>query len=235
MAAGESTQETMIARSYGHKPHAIVPLGVDLDDFYPHSQARQRVMQGLGWETESSIPVIGFLGRLVPEKGLGLLTRALDDVSTPWRALFVGNGPMESHLLKWSRRHPDRVRVLTNVKHAEVPSHLNAMDLLCAPSQTTPRWREQFGRVVIEAFACGVPVIGSDSGEIPYVVDDAGVIVPETDDDGWTQAIEELLGNPTRRRELSARGLERVHRLYTWKVAAQKHLEFFDQITDSKH
>ena len=58
------------------------------------------------------------------------------------------------------------------------------MDLLCAPSRTTPRWREQFGRMLIEAMACGVPVIASPSGEIPYVVGDAGVLVPEGDPDG---------------------------------------------------
>ena len=53
------------------------------------------------------------------------------------------------------------------------------MDLLCAPSQTTPRWREQFGRMLIEAMACGVPVIASRSGEIPHVVGDAGLLVDE--------------------------------------------------------
>ena len=51
------------------------------------------------------------------------------------------------------------------------------MDVMCAPSQTTPKWREQFGRMLIEAFASGVPVVGSDSGEIPFVIDEAGVLV----------------------------------------------------------
>ena len=63
---------------------------------------------------------------------------------------------------------------MTGVAHDDVPEYLNAMDLLCAPSQTTARWREQFGRMLIEAMACGVPVVASRSGEIPYVVGDAG-------------------------------------------------------------
>ncbi len=77
--------------------------------------------------------------------------------------------------------HPGRVRVLTGVAHDDVPEHLNAMDLLCAPSQTTTRWREQFGRMLIEAMACGVPVVASRSGEIPHVVGDAGLVVDEAD------------------------------------------------------
>jgi glycosyltransferase involved in cell wall biosynthesis len=63
---------------------------------------------------------------------------------------------------------------IVKVAHDEVPAYLNAMDLLCAPSLTTPSWREQLGRMVVEALACGVPVISSDSGELPFVVADAG-------------------------------------------------------------
>ena len=73
------------------------------------------------------------------------------------------------------------------------------MDILVAPSQTVSNWREQFGRMLIEAFACGVPVIGSDSGEIPYVIQDAGVVVGEKDELGWIAAIAELLSIPASR------------------------------------
>src|SRR5207248_3079132 len=109
---------------------------------------------------------------------------------------------------QWARRHGKRVRVVTGVRHADVPRYLNAMDILCAPSQTTPHWREQFGRMLVEAFACGVPVIGSDSGEIPYVIDKSGLIVAETDEPAWRKALTELVESPTRRRELVARGLD---------------------------
>ena len=68
------------------------------------------------------------------------------------------------------------------------------MDLLVAPSQTTPWWKEQFGRMLIEAMACGVPVIGSDSGEIPYVIGDAGMVVSDVDVAGWARAIATLVG-----------------------------------------
>ena len=95
------------------------------------------------------------------EKGIGWLTGVLDQVAHPWRALFVGSGPLESELRAWAARRPGRVAIETTVRHDEVPQWLNAMDMLCAPSLTSGRWREQFGRMLIEAFACGVPVVAS--------------------------------------------------------------------------
>jgi glycosyltransferase involved in cell wall biosynthesis len=84
--------------------------------------------------------------------------------------------------------------------------------------------------MLIEAFACGVPVLASDSGEIPNVVADAGVIVGERDEVGWVRALAELLESPARRAELAARGRDRAHSLYSWPVVARRHLEFFDEL-----
>ncbi len=68
---------------------------------------------------------------------------------------------------------------------------MNAIDVFVLPSRTTPRWKEQFGRVIIEAQACGTPVIGSDSGAIPEVVGKGGWIVPERDPPGLANALRE--------------------------------------------
>jgi glycosyltransferase involved in cell wall biosynthesis len=155
--------------------------------------------------------------------------RALDAITRPWRVLCVGGGPMESELRSWATRHADRVRVVTGVPHDKVPAYLNAMDLLAAPSQTTPRWREQFGRMLVEAFACGVPVVGSDSGEIPHVIADAGRILPEQDEAAWSRGLAELLDNFARRTELAERGRERAQQ-FAWPVIARKHLEFFESV-----
>jgi phosphatidylinositol alpha-1,6-mannosyltransferase len=108
------------------------------------------------------------------------------------------------------------------------------MDMLCAPSQTTPIWKEQFGRMVVEAFASGLAIVGSDSGEIPYVVRDSGIIVGERDEQGWANAITELLESPDRRRELTARGLDRAHDEFAWPVVARRYLEFFESILSSR-
>jgi glycosyltransferase involved in cell wall biosynthesis len=70
---------------------------------------------------------------------------------------------------------------------------------LAAPSQTAAHQREPSGRMPVDAFACGVPVVGSDSGEIPHVIDDAGSVVPEADEDAWAAILAALLESPGRR------------------------------------
>ena len=144
--------------------------------------------------------------------------------------MFIGSGPLDRELQTWARRYGGRVRVQAAVSHDDVPAYLNAMDVLCAPSQTTARWREQFGRMLIEAFSCGVPVIASTSGEIPHVVADAGVILEEDDRDGWVRAIKELLANPARRSDLSRRGRARAVSTFAWPVVARQHLDFFNEL-----
>jgi glycosyltransferase involved in cell wall biosynthesis len=229
LASGETVAQTQIERCWSRKPYRVMPLGVDVELFHPDTQSGRATRARLGWSDEGP-PVVGFLGRFIEGKGLGLLTRVLDETSSPWRALLVGGGPGESTLRQWASRHGERVRIVGGVPHDRVPEHLNAMDLLLAPSQTTARWREQFGRMLIEAFACGVPVLASDSGEIPYVVADAGAIVGERDEPGWRRALAELLEGPARRAELAARGRDRAQSLYSWPMVARRHLQFFDEL-----
>lgn len=229
LASGETVAQTQLGRCWSHRPHRVIPLGVDVELFRPDAESGRATRARLGWNDEGP-PVVGYLGRFVEVKGLQLLMRLLDETTPPWRALFVGGGPSEAALRTWASRHGDRVRIVGGIPHDRVPEHLNAMDVLIAPSQTTARWREQFGRMLIEAFACGVPVIASDSGEIPYVVGDAGVIVGERDEAGWLRALADLLESPARRAELAARGRDRVHTLYSWPVIARRHLEFFAEL-----
>jgi glycosyltransferase involved in cell wall biosynthesis len=229
ICCGHTVAEALRPRRGYALPMRLIPYGVDLQHFCPSPEARATIRRVLNWQ-EQGAPVVGYLGRFVPEKGLDLLMRVLDQLQTPWRALFIGTGVMEAALQNWANRHPEKVRICTNVKHHEVPQYLNAMDLLCAPSQTTPHWREQFGRMLIEAFACGVPVIGSDSGEIPYVIQDAGIVVGEKDEAGWFKSISDLLESDDRRQTLAAQGLDRAHSTYAWSIIARQHLDFFSEL-----
>jgi glycosyltransferase involved in cell wall biosynthesis len=208
----------------------VIPPGVDVVRFRPDDAARRRLLDRLGWADGDR--VVGFLGRFVPEKGIATLLEALRTVRPPWRALFVGGGPMEDSLRRFAAEHPGRVHVQTGVGHDEVPIWLNAMTILCAPSRTTPGWREQFGRMLIEAMACGVPVVASDSGEMPSVVGDAGAIVAEQDVPAWTAAIDRLLGDDVMRRGYAARGIERAHCRFAWPVVAGAHLAFFESLLE---
>jgi phosphatidyl-myo-inositol dimannoside synthase len=228
ICSGRTVEENLRERSGYDRPYLVSPLGVDLNVFSPNADRRLRALEQLGWDAAGA-PVVGFVGRFVPAKGLHLLMQALDAVVGPWRALFLGAGKMQQEMQTWAAKHGDRVRIL-RAPHDEVPSYVSAMDILCAPSQTTSAWREQFGRMVVEAFACAVPVIGSDSGEIATVLGDAGVVVGERDVASWTRAIQDLLGDPEKRRTLGLRGLEQAKKRYAWSVIAQQYLSFFERL-----
>jgi glycosyltransferase involved in cell wall biosynthesis len=230
LACGQTTVNTQLRRGYGTKPHRVMPLGVDMDVFRPDRSAGEAVRRQLGWAAMGP-PVVGFLGRFVAEKGVKFLTRVLDEVKVPWRALFVGGGPLEIEVRHWAEQYGDRVRVATRVPHALVPAYLNAMDVLAAPSQTIPRWAEQLGRMLIEAFAAGVAVVGSDSGEIPYVIAEAGRVAAESSVADWAAVIGQLLDSPAARAELAALGRGRAEAEFAWPTIAHRHLDFFDELT----
>jgi glycosyltransferase involved in cell wall biosynthesis len=235
IAFGRTVEETLADRpGYRDRPHAVIPPGVDVARFRPDAEARHCVRERLGWDDDGP-PVVGYLGRFLQAKGLRVLMAALERTSGPWRALFVGGGEMEDELRSWGSSRGDAVRVATGVPHDDVPDHLGAMDLLVAPSLTTPRWREQFGRMLTEAMACGVAVVGSDSGEIPHVLGDAGAVVPEGDSDALAAAIGRWLADPRARAAAARRGLERARGEFALSTVARRHLQFFDRLLDRKH
>jgi glycosyltransferase involved in cell wall biosynthesis len=231
IAFGRSVADTLADRpGYEGKPHRTIPPGVDVARFRPDADAGRDVRRSLGWPDDAL--VVGYLGRFVAEKGIADLCAALTQCGAPWRALFVGGGPLASDIDRLSASYPGRVKVATDVTHDEVPRWLNAMTVLCAPSRTTARWREQFGRMLIEAMACGIPALASDSGEMPTVVANAGRILPEAAPSVWARELEAILEDAEARRRMAAEGRDRATAEFAWPVVARLHLDFFDALMD---
>lgn len=200
----------------------IVPYFVSTDRFKSFTvdeKKQSRFRFGL-----QDIKTIGFMGRLTEEKGCRLFLKSLESLplSSPWQALILGDGPLKSEIQNWIHQKGLHDRVfLKLMKHEEIPQILPVMDLMMCPSQTTSFWREQFGRMIIEAFACGVPVIASDSGEIPFVVGDAGVIVPEKSETLWQEALKDTLWDENRLQKMRAKGFERAATFSVQTIARQ--------------
>jgi glycosyltransferase involved in cell wall biosynthesis len=116
------------------------------------------------------------------------------------------------------------VVVAEGVQHAEVPGYLITVDVLVLPSITTKRWREQFGRALIEAMACEIPVVGTDSGEIPNLIRETGggLVVPEGQPSDLADAILRLIGNPSLSRSLAQRGHAAVLRRYSLEAVSDR-------------
>jgi glycosyltransferase involved in cell wall biosynthesis len=164
---------------------------------------------------------IGFAGRLAPEKGLADLVDAVRLLDQPVKLLLVGDGPMRKELERADLAKGE-IEVWTGLPHERMPEAYARMDVLVLPSRTTPRWAEQFGRVLVEALSCGVPVVGSDSGEIPWVIrtTGGGRVVPEGDPAALAKALADLRDDPAQRRLLATQGSAAARRLFSLGVAA---------------
>lgn len=155
---------------------------------------------------------VGYVGRLVEEKGLRLLLEAMARLPGDWRLILLGGGPLLDDLRRLAARLgiAERVRFDGLVASVAMPAQYHAFDALALPSLTRPNWKEQFGRVLVEAMSSGVPVIGSDSGAIPGVIGEAGLVVPEGDTTALAAALARLQADPDLRARLSAAGRQRV-------------------------
>ncbi|HEY8202567.1 MAG TPA: glycosyltransferase [Actinomycetota bacterium] len=164
---------------------------------------------------------VGFAGRLVPEKGIWDLVEAVRSLDAPVRLLFAGDGPLRDDLRALSLPNAE-VAVRTGLDHGGVAEAYGGMDVLALPSRTTPTWAEQFGRVLVEALWCGVPVVGSDSGEIPWVIGATrgGLVVPEGDIRALAEALATLRGDAALRSRLARTGRESVVRLFSTGAVA---------------
>lgn len=185
-----------LARTHGlppERPAVVAPSVVpDPDPFL--RTARERPDDGR--------VRIGFLGRLVPEKGLGWLIDAFATLDGEHVELHIyGDGPMRSR----ARNTGDaRVHFQGPLSYERVPDVMASLDIVVVPSVSLPDWREQYGRVAVEAMLSGTPVIVSDSGALPEVVGPAGIIVREHDTAGLTRAMRELAASASLRRSLGS-------------------------------
>jgi glycosyltransferase involved in cell wall biosynthesis len=207
----------------------ISPPGVDPHVFRPMPEARPAVRAALGIPPDA--PVLGFLGRLTPEKGVQDIVAALPALPPATRLLVVGGGARGPLAVQAAALGVGGRLVFAGaIDRLEAPRYLSAMDVLLVPSRTTPRWKEQFGRVIIEAALCGLPVIGSDSGAIPEVVGEAGVIVREGDVAGLAAAARLLLAQPALAAELARRARARALERFTWERVAAGRYRLYQEV-----
>lgn len=173
---------------------------------------------------------LGYVGRLSEEKGVDLIVEALGRLPRRrFRAVIVGDGPARESL----ERHAgelgvtDRIDWKGYVPHGDQSQKYAGMDLVVVPSRTTPGWKEQFGRVVLEALSSGKPVLTSDSGELPNLVSmtGGGSTFPEDDLAALVSRIEEIEAEPESLSLWASRGGEAVERLFESRVLARRFCE----------
>lgn len=207
----------------------VVSNAVDTELFEPLTpQKMKQTRQQLGWEGF----VAGYVGRLVPEKGLMEMIEALPLLPPEITVVFIGEG---AHGAELQARAAElgvagRAKFLGARPMIELPPLMAALDVLVLPSRTTASWKEQFGRVLIEAGACGVPVVGSDSGAIPEVVGQAGLIFPEGNVSALADALLKLHSDPKLAKRMGETGLRRAREQFSWPQVAQQMTQIYREL-----
>jgi glycosyltransferase involved in cell wall biosynthesis len=165
---------------------------------------------------------LGYVGRLVVEKGLDDVIAAMARAKADVELTIIGEGRHEAALRAHAQAAgvADRVSFRPWTVPVEVAAFLRGLHALVLPTRTSRRVKEQFGRVIIEAQACGTPIIGSTSGSIPDVVGDGGWIVPQSDPAALANLLEHLAVSPNEVRERGRAGLANVAARFTFPAVA---------------
>lgn len=214
IAGNQEGAQVLRAKGYAG-PLAVIPqFGVDPQIFRPRPELKEGPF------------TIGYVGRLVEEKGVHILLEAVAELEREWRLRILGGGPLRPHFetLAQNLRMGDKVTFHPPLPSGDIPVFLNRLDALVLPSLTRQNWKEQFGRVLVEAMACGIPVVGSASGEIPNTIAGAGLIFEEGEVNELRGALRRLMEDGSLRQRLSELGRERVLAHYTQeRIAEQTH------------
>jgi glycosyltransferase involved in cell wall biosynthesis len=213
-------------------------LGVDYDRFAKPAPAKviDKIKNKLNIKAEDF--VYGYIGRLTPEKGIEDMIYAFEGWNKPNnRVLIIGNGSedytnnLKTLIDKLNLNHV--ISIQPAIPFDDIPAYFQLLDISILLSHTTPIWKEQFGRVLVESMATGTPVIGSDSGAIPLVVGDTGYIVPEKDILAIREALNDAYTNKSKYIKLSKLAQARAKKEFSYKAIAKKTYDFIQKIKKS--
>jgi len=223
-------EASRLLAQWGYRKYIqVLPaIGVDTRVFAPNPTRKDK----------PAAFVIGYVGRLVQEKGIDILVHAAtqihqpSDTGLPIQLSIIGEGPQRPALEAQASRSGHHVQFLGSLPPTQLAQHMGQLDAVVLPSRAKrwknqTVWKEQFGRILTEAMACKVPVIGSDSGAIPEVIGDAGLIFPEGSAAGLADCLRQLIESPALRLELADRGYRRVLQLYTQERIAEQTAAFY--------
>jgi len=212
-------------QKYTQKDIQVIPFGVDLGVFRPK-------------EVESLFDkgdiVIGTIKALEKTYGVEYLIRAFKIIvekypSLPLKLLIVGGGSLEGYLRKLTKELGIESRTIFTgrIPFDEVPKYHNMITIFVALSES-----ESFGVAVVEAMACGKPVVVSNVGGLPEIVENnvTGFVVPPRDVKEAAKAIEKLVLDDKLRTQMGKAGMRRVKKLYDWNENVKQMIELYEKV-----
>ena len=232
--SGSRSAEEVLRRKGFEGSSVVFPSGIDPNVYFARPELEE--LKGK-LRSEQNEVLIGYVGRIVEQKGLKTLLYALSQIQDlPWRLIVVGSGSYQTEFdaIAQNLQLTHRITCLGYIPPAEAPLYLSAFDALVLPSETRKNWKEQFGRVIIEAMACGTPVVGSDSGEIPYLIQatGGGLTFPEGQPKALAEQLQQLILSPLLRLQLVERGRQVVLQNYTHASLAQHFAQTIEKVVN---
>jgi glycosyltransferase involved in cell wall biosynthesis len=170
---------------------------------------------------------IGFVGRLVPERGAEMLFRSCGQLFGSWTLTIAGTGPEQESLEEIAQRLglASRIRWMGGLPRAELDPLWATLDVLVVPSQDTATWTERHSPVLLDAMMREVAPVVTPVGALPETVGDAGVVVENVE--ALHLALQEMVAEPERCRVLGARARQRMLDLYVDTSVARRTLDFW--------
>lgn len=226
LAGNQDGAEVMQQWNFAGELEIMPQMGVDTDLFSPSKRTQQEKF------------TIGFLGRLAPEKGLDILFTAVSQLKQQgldFQVALCGSGESEADLRQQAATQliADDVIWRGAVRHEVAPIELGKFDVLVLPSRSVATWKEQFGHVIIEAMAMGIPVIGSSCGEIPHVIADENLVFPEGNPVALAEILNRIICDRNWRSQMGNYGIERVNNFYSHQRIAQRLLTQWQKLVPS--
>jgi len=221
LCANQEAAKILSRKGYARPTEVIPQQGVDTRVFKPVD----------GMEIPRRFTIL-FAGRFVREKGLDTLFDAVNRIDEPVHLRLVGSGPEQEGLANRIRalRAPHTAEIAAPRDQADMVAIYAGAHVLVLPSRSTKVWKEQFGRVLVEAMACALPVIGSDSGAIPEVIGPDGLIFKEGDPEDLARCLTKLIDSPVLRENLANRGYFRATTVYSQERIASRTASFYRRV-----
>jgi glycosyltransferase involved in cell wall biosynthesis len=230
VVCGNADGQRLLTEAKGYTGASLVlpQVGLDPDEYM--SSLPPNLPELLAKRDDA--PLIGFIGRMVPEKGVLLLLEALSRLQgLKWKLLLVGSGTLGKAIHDhWQSRFGDRLITMDAIPHKAVSQYLRCLNVFVLPSYGINTWKEQFGLTLAQAMMAGVACIGSSSGAIPEVLGPCGMIFKERDVDDLTYSLKRVLESEPLRIELGGKARAFALERYTNKAVASDYLTAFNSL-----
>ncbi len=229
----DTIKRVMILEGIPEEKITTIYTGLDLNLFNPAPKDTDLLRE---YRIEEDSFIILYIGKIVSWKGvhsLAYVARILRYNGYKRFCFLVAGRGAQMKNLKRIIKEADvegHFRFIGFVPYTEIQRLYNLADLFVLPSYPAMTWQEQFGMVLVEAMACGRPVVSTDSGSIPEIVGDAGMIVPPGDFFTLAEKIALFMDNRQLLDEFGRKGRKRVERLFDARKNAKRLYEVYRKV-----